>query len=413
MENNQKYQERLKRVEDAIAVKEPDRIPFIPQAQTFPYVRQGHTMAQVLYDIDLALDDNIKYHLDFEPDMGRSVNEVMAGEGPMLEKMGVKFLRWAGQPGVNIDENSIHQFIEKEYLEEDEYDHILKDYSGWIVNNYLPRSYGLLECLETLNIPGMVRGKPGPLIRQFKNPKIAEAVSILGDLAKQYITLDAKIAEHDKKLKELGFPPHVGGGCTTAFDMLSDSLRGTLGIMMDVITQPDEVLEAVDQFHERNIQLVRKMYGAGLVDGAWFIPMHKGFDGFLSPAQYEKFYYPTLKGLVEEIVKCGGTPIVYTEGKYDSRMEMLSDLPANKVVINIEDCNMKEAKRILGGNHCLSGGFKYSILKSEDPDKIKDEVKKFLDIVAPGGGYIFDIDYTIDDVSDKAFGALVDAVKAY
>ena len=71
---------------------------------------------------------------------------------------------------------------------------------------------------------------------------------------------------------------------------------------------------------------------------------------------------------------------------------------------------MKEAKRILGHNHCLSGGFKSSILKTHTPDQIWDEVKRFLDVVAVDGGYVFDIDYTLDDVSDASVEAVFDTV---
>ena len=411
--NKQNYNLRLKRVEDAIALKVPDQVPCIPMTETFPYLRRGHTMAQVLYDAKLATEDNLKYHLDFEPDLAMGCREMIAGEGPMMEKLGMKTLCWAGMPGNRIHENSVHQFIEKEYLEEDEYPKILTDYSGWVLNDLLPRWFTALEPLKNLYVPGMVRGKASPVVRPFANGKISEAFAVLTEVAREGEKLDAIMADHTKDLMDAGFPMFTCGGLTTAFDALSDSLRGTLGIMMDLITQPDEVLEAVDQFHQRNLKMVRAQISMGAPGKFIFIPMHKGFDGFMSPAQYEKFYWPTLKGLVEEIVKLGGTPLVYTEGKYDSRLELLSDLPAGKCVIHIEEADMARAKKILGPKHCISGGFKSSVLKTHTPDRIKDEVKRFPDVVAVDGGYIFDLDYTLTDVSDAAVGAMFEAVKTY
>lgn len=413
MNNLQKFTERLNRINGAIALEKIDRVPCVPMTETFPYLRQGHTMAQILYDANIATVDNLKYHLDFEPDLAMGCREMIAGEGPMMEKLGMKTLCWAGMPGNRIDENSVHQFIEKEYLEEDEYDKILTDYSGWVLNELLPRWFTSMESLRNFNVPGMVRGKASPVVRQFANGKISETFALLAEVAREGEKLDTIMGAHHQDLINAGFPMFTCGGLTTAFDALSDSLRGTLGIMMDLIDQPDKVLEAVDQFHQRNLKMVRAQLSMGAPGKFVFIPMHKGFDGFMSPAQYEKFYWPTLKGLVEEIIKLGGTPLVYTEGKYDSRLETLADLPAGKCVIHIEEANMADAKRILGDKHCLSGGFKSSILKTHTPDQIRDEVKRFLDVVAVDGGYIFDLDYTLADVSDEAVYAMFDAVKTY
>ena len=48
------YQKRLNRVNDAIALKEPDTIPFMPIVQCFPYLQAGYSMADILYDTDLG-----------------------------------------------------------------------------------------------------------------------------------------------------------------------------------------------------------------------------------------------------------------------------------------------------------------------------------------------------------------------
>ena len=86
-----KYDERLARVRHAVTMdEEPDRVPIMPLAQTYPILRQGHTMAQVLYDMELAKADFDKYFLDYEPDMARDWAEIFAGMGPIFEKAGLK-----------------------------------------------------------------------------------------------------------------------------------------------------------------------------------------------------------------------------------------------------------------------------------------------------------------------------------
>ena len=413
MTNQEKYNERLKRVNDAIEMKIPDQIPCIPYVQTFPYLRQGHTMAQVLYDQDLANEDNMKYHLDFEPDLAINCADVMAGEGKLLEMLDVQFLRWAGMPGVNIDKNSIHQFIEKDYLQEDEYGKLLSDISGWVFNEWLPRTYGSMKDFAFLDIAGMLRGKPAPGLRQFGlHPGIVEAFKTIGKAAEGYEEINGKNAAQNEALKAAGFPIMMGGGAQVAFDALSDSLRGTLGIMEDVITQPDLVHEAMEVFHKRTVRMIRAQL-AGPSQGKFIAMMlHKGFDGFLGIRQYEEFYYPYLKAIVEEILRCGGTPYVYTEGKYDSRLEILMDLPKGTVV-HIEEADMKRVKETVGKEHCITGGFKLNIIRNKTVPEIKDEVKRFLDVAAMDGGYMFDIDYTLDDLKDENVHAVFDAVREY
>lgn len=413
MNHREEYEARLARVNGAVALEKTDRVPCIPLIQTFPYLRRGHTMAQALYDADLAGEDNLQYHLDFQPDMAVDYMATMAGEGPMLEKLSPTFLRWAGQPGSGVDENSIHQFIERTYLEDEEYPEILTDFSGWVLRKLMPRLYPAAECFARLNPPALASGKVRLGMRQFADPRIAEAFALFAEAAGQYAELGKKTAAHQKRLIEAGFPLYLGGAVSTAFDALSDCLRGTLEIMMDLILRPDEVLEAVEQFHRRAVESVRFQLSRPGEGRFIFIPLHKGFDGFMSPAQYEQFYWPTLKRLVEEIVALGGTPLVYTEGKYDSRLETISDLPAGKVLIHIERADMREVRRIFGGRHCFSGGFPSEILRTCTPDGVRDEVKRFLDTVAVDGGYIFDLDDTLDDVSDACVAAMFETVAEY
>ena len=63
-----------------------------------------------------------------------------------------------------------------------------------------------------------------------------------------------------------------------------------------------------------------------------FIPLHRGADGFMSPGQFETFYWPTLKKLVLALVSAGLTPAPFFEGDYTSRLEYLLELPKGKIL---------------------------------------------------------------------------------
>ena len=69
-ENRKKYDAKLKRVNDAIALREPDMVPIKPPADLFPVYNAGYTVAEVVYDTTLGKmrEAIIKYLNDFDPD---------------------------------------------------------------------------------------------------------------------------------------------------------------------------------------------------------------------------------------------------------------------------------------------------------------------------------------------------------
>ena len=411
-ENSKKFEERLKRVNDAIALKEPDRVPCIPQAQTYPYLRAGFTMAEIMYDTEKAKDSIRKYLREYEPDMGLGYGAVFAGQGPIMEKAGIKWLQWAGQPGSNIDKNSIHQYIEKAYLEEDEYPELLSDLSGWITRRWLPRCFSAFEPLANMDFRGALGYGYLPSMLQFINPAITETFKTMSEIGMMAGQIYGDTAAFDQEIQEMGFPVEFAATTTTAFDQLSDTLRGTMGTMVDLFEQPENVLSAVEMFFPGSI--FSALAQAKHSIGKWvFIPLHKGMDGFMSPKQYNEFYWPTLKRLINALIDNGCIPYVYTEGKYDSRLETLTDIPKGKVIYHFEDVDMAEAKRIIGPHACITGGFNGRLLETGTKEQVVDGVKRLLDICAPGGGYIFDVNDTMDNCKPENVEAMFDTVKTY
>ncbi|MBQ9003972.1 MAG: hypothetical protein IJ087_19175 [Eggerthellaceae bacterium] len=245
-----KYNERLKRVNDAIAMEgEPDRVPCIPFAQTYPIIHSGHTVAEAMYDASLASDAFIKYTLEYEPDMGNTFGSMFAGLGPMFDKLGLNWLRWAGMPGDIVAENSIHQYIETEYMEDDEYRDLLGDYSGFMMNKYLPRSCQAAESLAGANFTTLNGYGLFPGMMPFMDPRIAQAFQAFAEAGYLYIENAKVVGACEAQLEELGFPLQIGATTTVAYDAISDTLRGTMGMMEDVLMQPETVHAAIERMY--------------------------------------------------------------------------------------------------------------------------------------------------------------------
>lgn len=404
------YEERLKRIQDAISLKEPDCVPCMPFVQTYPFLHAGYSMADVLYDAGKAKIAIKKYTQEYQPDMAFGYRSVFAGAGPIMETLGINWLQWAGRPGSHVDKNSVHQYIEKPYLQDDEYKDLLSDLSGWILRKWLPRSFTSLKSLEKIDIRSMMGFGYLGAMADFADKEVMEAFGTLGKTGEMISAWLTEGLTFEQELENMGYPVAVKATTTTAFDKLSDTLRGTLDTMADLYEQPENVKAAVELFFPGTLFgaiTQAKASNGHLV----FIPLHKGMDGFMSNPQYEEFYWNTLKRLILGLIEHGLTPWVYTEGKYNSRLECLTDIPKGKILYHFEDVNMSEAKKIVGPYACISGGLRSSLLTQGTKQQVIDEVKHLLDICAPGGGYIFDISDTMDDCKPENIEAMFDTIK--
>jgi hypothetical protein len=410
--NKTLYEERLKRVNDAVNLKEPDRVPLAPMYEAFPFLYAGYTMAEVNYDTSKAKDAIRKYLNHFQPDMAWSYDSFFCGQMPMLDLVGIKWLQWAGRKGSNVSDRSIFQYEEKEYLKADEYPEFLSDMSGWILRKYLPRSFKIFECLEKVDFRSMTGYGFMPGTMQFADPAVAECFKMMGEAAQKYIQWHNEHAEFEKEIVEMGFVQQKQATTTAAFDNLSDCLRGTVGTMMDMLEQPENVIRAVEAFYPGTLYgaLAQAKYSNGRFV---FMPLHKGMDTFLSDEQYRKFYWDTLLRLVNGLVDAGLTPWIYTEGPYNSRIECLMDVPKGKCWIHFQEADMRRAKKLLGNVACLSGGVSSPMLMFGTKEEVVAKTKENIDILAPGGGYIFDLSDTMEDCKPELVEAMFETVRTY
>lgn len=412
-QNAAEYECRRKRVEDAMALREPDMVPCAPEFMTFPFLWAGYTMAEVNYDMEKAKDAVRKYLNHFKPDMGGcDFGSLFCGQMPMLDKLGIKWIQWAGQKGSVVGERSIFQYIEKEYLEEEEYDEMLSDLTGWVTTKYFPRTVKAMEPLANLHFASM-RGYgflPGTL--QFCDPGVVNALKTLAEVGQEYAAYCGEVARFNQEVEEMGFVQKYAGTTTTAFDSLSDCLRGTIGTMTDLMTQPENVKRAIEMFYPGTLYgaLAQAEHSNGRLV---MIPLHKGMDTFLSDQQYREFYWDTLLRLINGLIDHGLTPWVYTEGPYNSRIECLMDVPKGKCLIHFEQADMRRAKKLLGNVACLSGGISSSMLMFGTREQVVDKVKENIDILAPGGGYIFDLGDSMGDCRPELVEAMFETVRTY
>jgi len=413
-ENQKKYDEKVARVEAAIALKEPDRVPITPSADIFPILNAGYTVGEVIYDTSLQKMKNavVKYLNDFDPDKTGGVGMVYAGEGPMLELEQPKNMRWAGMPGDIIDINSLQQHIEYPTLLDDEYDEFFSDRTGWTLRRQTPRNSGLLGPLTDL-LGGSMMSARG-LAAKVSTPEFKAMLEDLWKLHELNQTYQAGVKDINDTTREMGYPNFSGGMAAVPFDSYSDFLRGTILSLQDLYDHEEEVEKYIEEAFEQTLHMIRMMGSNPASKGKHvFMALHKGMDGFMSDEHYRHFYWRHLQKIIETIIDVDMVPYIYTEGKYNSRLDCLTEVPVGKVFYHFETVDMALAKSKLKDIACISGGFSTNLRQFGTPEQVKDEVKRLLDICAPGGGFIFETTSALSHVKRENVEAMFETVKTY
>jgi len=404
------YKERVTRIKDATQLrKKPDRVPVIPFTGFFPAIYSGITSEEAMYDYDKLYSAWKKYVVDFEPDAHLSA--FLPGSGKLFEILDYKLYNW---PGHGIDPHYSYQCLEGEYVKPGEYDALITDPSAFFRNTYLPRTMGALAAFQMLPpLTGLIELPfTGPNLAPYGLPEVQAALEKLMEAGREALKWGGVIGKYDKEMASLGFPALFGGFTKAPFDILGDTLRGSKGIMLDLYRQPDKLLQALEAITPIAINLgVSGTKGSG--NPVIFIPLHKGADGFLSDAQFKKFYWPTFRKLLLGLIEEGCVPFSYVEGGYNTRLEVIKDLPRGKVIWSFDLTDMVKAKEILGDTACIGGNMPISTINVGTPQEIKDLAKKLIDTAGKNGGYMMVSGAVIDEAKPENVKAMVDFTKEY
>ncbi len=409
----QLYEEREKRVRDAINLKEPDRVPVLLGSTFFATKHTGVPPVAAFYDPTTWREANKKTILDFEPDLYRVVSG--ASSGLVLEALEAKQTAW---PGGTLPPDVTPQFVEGEYMKEDEYDLFLSDTSDFMMRYYLPRVFGVLQPLSKLpSLKDLVTANSFPAMTTlFATPefeRFAQAVKKAGQEQKKWSRAAGSLEE---EMASLGFPPQsTGGGVGGApFDLISDRFRGMRGTMIDMYRQPEKLLAATEMILQMRIDRATPADPEKRGNPKRsFIALHRGAEGFMSRKQFEKFYWPGLKKSLLTTIDLGYIPMPFLEGNFGDRIEYFLELPRGKAVCHFEHMDMARAKEVLGDHLCIMGNVPSSLLQVGSAQDVDEYCKKLIKVCGKGGGFILTNGSSIDEAKPENVKAMIDSVEKY
>ena len=322
----------------------------------------------------------------------------------------MKILSW---PGHGVPQEASFQYNEKEWMQADEYDLLIDDPTDFLLHYYLPRVAGGMEGFAKLASPlDMVEIVGGPpWMMRWADPEVQASLEKLAAAGRECGAWGGAIYPLLGRLVAEGFPGPFAHMSLAPFDFIGDTLRGTRGVLMDMFRQPDAVLEACD----RLAPVVRQVGHAAVQSRSppplVFIPLHKGADGFMSVEQFQKFYWPSLRKVIEGLVADGFVPYLFAEGAYGTRLETIADVPKGRTLWQFDRTDMRRAKEILGGIACIQGNVPISLLQLGTAEEVKAYCRDLIETVGPGGGFILDVGAVVDEARPGNVEAMIQAAK--
>ena len=387
------YQERLTRYVKAMRNEKPDRVPVRPFAAEVTAAYAGFTCQQVVHDYRYAFEATLKCCRDFDWD-ATMPNMVACWTG-MTKTISTTYF---AVPGIEIPADTGFQYIEppegEALMREDEYGEFIKEPIDFIANVWFPR------ITKHVTPPG------SPVSFRGNMAMISGAAAM-----KKYFTA---YGPHIARMRiETGTPRATAGVLKAPFDIIADKFRGYKGLCMDLYRQPDNVLALTEALMphlayvaEQGSDPERK-----LPVTVW---LHRGCLPFLSPKQFEKFFWPTLKEIICSLWSKGIQTLFYAEGEWNGNLQYIAELPEKSIIYHVDRGDIFEVHRAVGDRFCISGGIPNDLLAFGTPEEVKQFTKKVIEGVGKDGGYIVDASAIMqNDTQIENLRAMGEAAREY
>jgi hypothetical protein len=369
-------------------------------------------MHTAMYDVEKAIEACKAFNGKYADELEYYAMP-MTAPGKAMEILDYKLYAFPGH-GLSIEAPG-YQFVEGEYMKLEEYEDFFRDPSDFWLRIYLPKIFGALESFRFLPPLTDILEIPIGQLMALAQPQVLETLQKMIDAGKDLQARNAIMADSMGSATAHGFPSMLGMGLLNfaPFDAIGDTLRGTKSIMMDMFRNGDKLLRAVDMMTDIIIHSILHnpmVYNAVTVG----FPLHKGADGWMSPKQYEKFYWPSLKKVMDALINEGLICMMFAEGSYNTRLEVVkSDFPKGSVIWWFDQTDMVLAKKVLGDKYAVQGNVPSSLMVTGSPKDVKACCRSLIEACGTGGGYIMAAGCIADNPKLENLQAMMEAVREY
>lgn len=396
---------------DAYNIQEPDRIPIVLPVGDLPYTLYGINLHTAMYDIQKGVEACQQFNQKYAAELEYFATPSMLIPAKTLEVLDYKLYSW---PGHGLSEDAPgYQFLEGEYMKAEEYSELIVDPSDFWLRTYMPRVFGAFEPFTLLPALTSIFEMPIGKLEALADPKFKVTLRKLLEVSEDLEKRKAIIEDYASLGLASGYAVMPRAGLAKApFDTLGDTLRGTTNIMKDLYRRPDKILDAVEAIANVTINNILNASNFSKMVSVTF-PLHKGADGWMSQKQFDTFYFPSLKKVMDAIINEGLIVTLFAEGSFNTRLESVAVFPKGSVCWHFDQTDMFRAKKILGEKYTLQGNIPSSLIVTGSAPDVKAYCRKLIESCGPGGGYILGSGATAERPKLENLQAMVSAAKEY
>ncbi len=406
----QNYKTKLRRLVDVYSVREPDRVPVAVMAGAAPLYASGINYHTAIYDYEKAIQAFTRFNEEHGAELESYATPAIFA-ARVTETLDFRLYSW---PGHGLPQSARgYQFNEGEYMKAEEYDAFIQNPSDFWMRTYLPRTFGAFEPFRKVGpLTDIIEFPIGSLL-PLSTPEVQATLQKLMDAGKELARFLKITGEFSRQVQAKGYLlPVMRNIAHAPFDTLGDTLRGTRAIMKDMFRWPEKLLEALDAAANLTINSVMTSTRAARGFNVWF-PLHKGADGWMSRKQFDTFYFPSLKKVMDAFINEGYIITLFAEGSYDTRLENFTDFPRGTIHWQLDRTDMARAKKLFGGKFSMEGNVPTSLIATGTPQEVREHCRRLIETCGRGGGYILAAGASMDNPKVENLKAMVATAREY
>ncbi len=343
------------RIDAAVALRKPDRVPVAPMLDVFAARYAGITQHRMIFDIkaaDLAFQ---KVYDELGAFDGFNVSN--AGAGRLVLALSIVKPVIPGVDGV--DENALWQFVEKTVMEPGEYAALAED----------PNRF--------------MRDKAIALREDMKGRADYYRMKMLGQLDVFKVLLSARA------WRRRGVEPMVAANILLfPLEQISTQLRSYADFVTDLYRHPEEV--------KRAARAMLKTWFPKCLLGPYvsgvkrvFIGLTRTSASLLSPRQFEEFALQDLLEACGYLIRHGITPLLHLDNDWTAFFPYFREMPAGKCILNLDgSSDIFKAKEVLGDRMCIMGDVPATLLKLGEPEEVEAYCERLIREVGADSGFL-------------------------
>lgn len=281
-------------------------------------------------------------------------------------------------------------------MEPDEYDELIRDPYAFIIDKCIPRIYKALDP----------EANPGRYMFA-----LAQEQHMMHLVSMKTMPMLQAIG------KKFGYPVGARGGMgRVAMDWIADQLRSFDGICMDVRRHRDKLIAALEATYPMMYKLGLHPGYPDKIDRDATTGFQLHMPSYLREKDFAEVWLPTWKRQVTDYAALGMRCFAFLEHNWaPPLLDHMNELPVG-CYFTFESTPAKLIKEKLGRRHVLGAGFPLENLLLCTRDEVIDKTKEWLDIMAPGGQYIFGFDKSVlalEDIKLDNLIAVCETVRDY